>query len=524
MAQAPQSPFKSRLFKAASTNYTEGKALLDLVDRLPVDGDDLKHRRHYLQQALVTFLNGVTSDSDETKCKEEHILDGLSHQLRNLCFEIAHQTTHRTYKSPVQPHQMVLASGNSLSFHYERDLNPAFLEQRLVQEEIKSDDWQGKHLLFASGMTSLLMAVKGCLHFLQPSHRPLKLGMWGGYFETHQLLDLLSNESLEWVEFRQQAALWQALEQGEIDILLIEPVSYTWNLEILDLETLVNSWHSSGTQRPQALIVDASLVHPAFDLHPLLDAIADCPPTIVMQCRSGNKFDQQGLELSNVGMLSVYTPQRPAEIDPAETTSPTAQEVYDVLFRCRRLMGLSLSLEESGRLDMPFFLDAALTRAHAKTVFTNNADLARVTQKVVDQTPDSIFQEVIHPALSEQNQCPWACAPFVVFHLTEGTHDHYVLLLSIVEFERQRQRLLLLPGGSFGFRHHRFEVVWPQGGDYVGVFKVAMGIRRGFSKDGAISLLNHLARFTSYQALADAYPEAAEFARKYLRLQLFRPA
>ncbi|MBE7385610.1 MAG: hypothetical protein F6J95_029955 [Leptolyngbya sp. SIO1E4] len=201
-------------------------------------------------------------------------------------------------------------------------------------------------------MVSLMMAVQSCFREAIPqADKPLKLAMWGGYFETHFLLDILANPGLAWTRLQTQADLWQYLARGEIDILLLEPVSYDWDMEVLDLKQLSTLWHSALPRR------------------------------------------------------------------------------------------------------------------------------------------------------------------LVILHLTEDTAANHALLLAILETERRRRGILLFPGGSFGFRHHRFEVIWIKSNQQVGLFKVAMGARQGDSKDATIRLLKQLASYSSYQELAQSYPEAAQLAR-----------
>lgn len=506
---------ENSLLQTLSQNHAEASALLELIDSLALPDNRLESRCQSLRKTLFGVLAEASSTQGRNSLNTEHQLHQVAHQVRQLCLDIAYQTTTGQYKSPVQPHSVQLASGSQLSYSYERNLVPTALEQRLALEGASLTSWQGQHLLFSSGMASLTMAVQSCFREAVPqAGNPLQIAMWGGYFETHFLLDILANPGLAWTRLQIQADLWQGLARGEIDILLLEPVSYDWEMEVLDLEQLSTLWHSALPRRPQAIILDTTLVNQTFSMQAFLEQLGEHPPRLVIQVRSGMKLDQQGLELSNVGLLSVYTPMLSWHQPGAAAVVPTsALQAGRFLSHARQMMGLGLTLEELACLDVPFFLDSVKTLTYAKSVFANNAALARVVQQTVDSTAHSIIKQVAHPALSAQSHLAWACAPFVILHLTEDTAANHALLLAILETERRRQEILLFPGGSFGFRHHRFEVIWIKSNQQVGLFKVAMGARQGASKDATIRLLKQLASYSSYQELAQSYPEAAQLAR-----------
>ena len=507
---------ENSLLQTLSQNHAEAIALLELIDSLTMPDSSLESRCQSLQETLFGVLAEASSAlGGKNSLNTEHQLHQVAHQVRQLCLDIAHKTTTGQYKSPVQPHSVQLASGSQLSYSYERNLAPTILEQRLALEGTSQSGWQGQHLLFSSGMVSLMMAVQSCFRETIPqADKPLKLAMWGGYFETHFLLDILANPGLAWTQLQTQADLWQYLARGEIDILLLEPVSYDWDMEVLDLKQLSTLWHSALLQRPQTIILDTTLVNQTFSMQDFLEQLGEHPPRMVVQVRSGMKLDQQGLELSNVGLLSVYTPTTGLHQPGSAAVVPTsAQQVGRFLSHARQMMGLGLTLEELACLDVPFFLDSVKTLTYAKSVFANNAELALAVQQTVDSTANSIIKQVAHPALSAQSHFAWACAPFVILHLIADTAANHALLLAILETERRRQEILLFPGGSFGFRHHRFEVIWIKSNQQVGLFKVAMGARQGDSKDATIRLLKQLASYSSYQELAQSYPEAAQLAR-----------
>jgi hypothetical protein len=217
------------------------------------------------------------------------------------------------------------------------------------------------------------------------------------------------------------------------------------------------------------------------------------PPVLVVEMRSALKLDQQGLELANAGVASLFTP--------ASTPTPAA-ETATLLRKMRTITGTGLSLAALAALDAPFALDRAQTRDHARAVFLSNALLA----SVLARRTGGLFARVVHPALAPAPRAPWAQGPFVVCHLAEDTLPHHGLLLAVVESEARRRGLCLARGSSFGFRGHRFETIIPRLSEQRGLFKIAMGARPGPSRDGVIELFTELAAYPDFAALRAAYP------------------
>ena len=58
-----------------------------------------------------------------------------------------------------------------------------------------------------------------------------------------------------------------------------------------------------------------------------------------------------------------------------------------------------------------------------------------------------------------------------------------------------------LKGGSFGFRGHRYEAILPEAGEITPFLRVALGARKGWSRDGVVTLLEEIARAPSIEAL-----------------------
>jgi hypothetical protein len=197
---------------------------------------------------------------------------------------------------------------------------------------------------------------------------------------------------------------------------------------------------------------------------------------------SGLKLLQGGLELSSVGILSVFIPDN-AEI--------SAQELGDRIRKIRTLLGLGLSFADVAVLEAPWVLHRDYTRVYQQALFDNNARLA----SAVASTDPSLFCGIIHPSVLPPGPGP-RDAPYCVFRLRRGDSSAYEKLQARIRDEAIARDILIAEGGSFGFRGHRFEVVKPEDGSEP-FLRVALGRRTGPSLDRIVTLFGELCREAS---------------------------
>ncbi len=72
-------------------------------------------------------------------------------------------------------------------------------------------------------------------------------------------------------------------------------------------------------------------------------------------------------------------------------------------------------------------------------------------------------------------------------------------------------------GSSFGFRTHRFEVIIPNLKQGKGLFKVAMGVREGPTKEYVINLLMRISKYKNLEELKLAYPKVTPINLKDIK-------
>jgi len=434
-------------------------------------------------------------------------LDEMAFELRERWLAIAQAATRGYLMAPPHDQQKFMPSGSRFQFDYERSSRPEILERRGLDGQPPAPGWRGACRLFSSGMSAIAALVNVCCARLKGPmpDAPVQLDMFGGYFETWRLLDTVHDAVLRVEYLKSSAQLNQRVAAGGTDVLVLEPVAYDWDMTVFDRDAFADAWRAAGADHPKLVIVDTSLTGHAFGFDDLVPAFGDSPPWTLVFVRSGLKLDQEGLELSNAGVAHVYVP---------EAGSPVHLErLMERLNVYRSVTGGGLTVNQQAALEAPWFLDFERFRDHAGRVFANNAALARAIE-----LQGGVFARINHPALSAMSETPWAVAPFVVLHLADDNVGRLGKLVAIIAQEARARGLQLDLGSSFGFRGNRFEVIRPlvqirEYGESSGLLKIAMGARPGPSAAAIADLVNEIAAYPDWQALADAYSHVPAYAK-----------
>ena len=369
----------------------------------------------------------------DTPLTAEAILDEAVLALRHVWLEAAASSTSKTYRSPTEGERTITPTGRFHNFGYERDLHPIALETRCAAFFAPPPPgWGHEHVLFSSGQAAM-NAVLALLNARQ--EQALRLRHDGCYFETVDLLGLYRHR------FRTGG-------DEAADIVIAEPLWYDGKaFGETSLKAVAERAISEGTK---SIVVDSTLAGLDDGLNQLLDALGG--PQEVFRLHSGLKLFQAGLELADVGIVSVY-----------------GSDAAGALRRIRTLQGAGLRFADVAALELPLFLDPAPTRHYESAIFAHNAALARAARG--------------NPAFAVAY--PPDPAPFVVFNF--ASPSLYDGLDERLAAEAARRSLLFIKGGSFGFRGHRFETVRPEGKPPF--LRVALGKRAGPSLEGILDLL-----------------------------------
>ena len=108
---------------------------------------------------------GRIIDRASTRQEREHIVRSAGRELRRLWLEASASSASRFYRSPPQAEDTQPATGRSVEFGYERDLQPTYLEERCaIFFGPPPKGWSADHVLLSSGqsaMAAVLHALEG---------------------------------------------------------------------------------------------------------------------------------------------------------------------------------------------------------------------------------------------------------------------------------------------------------------------------------------------------------------------------
>jgi hypothetical protein len=460
---------------AAKTPAAAEPARLECAEMLRL-GEALAAKIPAATALLTAWQNavGALNEDDLPPWQIEAEFDRLALALRRICLGLAHAASDRALRSPRDRDVTVAPDGTPIDFGYERSIEPAALEARCERYAPAPKGWKADHFLFSSGqaaMNALLLALspRGATPTNPPRIRHL-----GGYFETEELVAMLASHGMA----RELA------KDGtdHADVLIIEPVYFDRDAQVhmVDIHGALRAHCASAEGCPSLVIVDTTLAGPCFDLDRMLPQEMACtePARLLARLSSGLKLDQAGLELANVGIVSLYRHE----------TQSFAVDPIEKLKKARVLTGAGLGFDAIGALDAPWFLDRDFARDYAQAVFENNALLAERLAEI-----DGLFSQVSHPALGTGD----ADAPFVLLQLHEDSPENYQRLEEIIAREAKVRQIRFDKGGSFGFRGHRYEAILPEAGEITPFLRVALGARKGWSRDGIVALLSEIARAKS---------------------------
>lgn len=491
------------------------RELIEIAEELMASRPEFGHdARSWFAKARALY-----EQPDVDSFGAERELDALACELRDLWLMSSFNATAPIMKSPPHGDKNCLPSGGQIWFDYERAFKPERLENKLSKSCAVPDGWENAHILFSSAMGALMTIAQvfgARLDGVNPD-KAVRLGMFGGYFETWRMLNYLHDRDLEIAHLDCNTDVQTSVSRGEVDVMLLEPVSYDWDMEVFDIDGFHVAYTTAEENAPRLVIIDTTLVGTHFPLSDFLSGFKGSQPWLVLCVRSGLKLDQQGLELANVGVVDIYVPTNAA-------APITAVDAHYRLMVARTVFGVGLSVNDAGILEAPWTTDQARLRSFSEAVFRNNEDFA---SRVVLQ--GDIFTQLAHPAIHPLHKDhDGAVAPFVMLHLPISQQRSFGHLVAILLYEIDARDLNWQMGSSFGFRGHRFEIIKANvqvrpNKDQYGMLKVAVGSRGGPSIEGILQLVNEIAAYPDWQALKLAYSHVPAYVKGKAGLFVARP-
>lgn len=413
-------------------------------------------------------------DAAQTAVDRERLSEEFGRSLRHLWIEASVASTSQNYRSPPTAQNTRTATGRKIQFGYERDLQPTYLEERCAKFFGEPPEgWTSDNVLLSSGqsaMAAVLHALEGGL--LIGGNRKLSFVHLGAYFETAEIFSLFSS-LLKPVGRAREAV--NAMGKMDADVFIIEPVFCDGEFGSVDVDQVLDQHKRNA--RSRVYIFDTTLTGMSYSLEKDLVRMSELKPPAVFRLVSGLKLLQGGLELSSVGVLTIFTPS---------DATVSANELADRVRRIRTLLGLGLSFADVAVLEAPWFLDREYTRVYEQAILANNARLASAVS-----ANNRLFRQTFHPSILRGCRGPQD-APYCAFRLQEGDAATLNRLEEFLQREIRKRGILFESGGSFGFRGHRFEVVRPEDGSEP-FLRVALGRRPGWSCDQIIALIAELA-------------------------------
>jgi hypothetical protein len=389
------------------------------------------------------------------------------------------------------------------NYIYERVIPPSRLEERCDKRYPKVPGWESRFCLFGSAMGALTILLQVLPRFLRKSGSMPRWDACIGYYETERLMRLHGGRGVYVRSYREPGEVYERVVSGKTDIMLLEPSMYDWNQTVLDPSDVVTAIQKRPQDRPLALVMDTTLLGSLFRMEDLLATIGPSCPLLAIEVRSGLKLDQEGLELSNAGIVRLFGREgKQDEIFAVERW-------HRHMRSARKIFGNALSLDEMTLLDVPWFSDPERVDGYVARVLANNARLAESLAGT-----QGLFDRIAHPCLTESRTWQWGESPFVIchFHDKEDRQANRDLIEAVLFREIERRGLTVFLGSSFGFRHHRFEIVIPEGYERAdkssrSFLKVAMGARQGPSLEGFIGLLRDVGACKDFAALKARFPD-----------------
>jgi len=447
----------------------ETKELFDLADALCA-------RIHTHRNAFRHLIADMRSKFDVTQndVDLERLSENFARSLRQLWIEASVSSTSSNYRSPPTEQETRTATGRNIEFGYERDLQPTYLEERCTKFFAEPPEgWTCDSVLLSSGqsaMAAVLHALEGGSLF--GADRKLSFVHLGAYFETAEIFSLFSS-LLKPIGCGRAAA--DRINKQDADLFIIEPVFCDGEFGSIDVDQILEQHKRNA--RSRVYIFDTTLTGLGYSVEKDLVRMRGLNPPAVFRLISGLKLLQGGLELSSVGVLTVFTPH-----DAAIST----KQLGDRIRKIRTLLGLGLSFADVAVLEAPWFLDRKYASVYQQAVFENNARLAKAVA-----ASNRVFRSAFHPSI--RPDCQGSCdAPYCVFRLQIADPLSFSRLEELLQNEIRKRGILFESGGSFGFRGHRYEFVRPDDGSEP-FLRIALGRRSGWSCDQITNLISEIA-------------------------------
>lgn len=407
---------------------------------------DLQHISIGLNNNIEIEKFNLIENSDlDSLIENESKLEKIGDEIRGTYMLNTYKTTHTYYKSPANKKVIKTLNGNRINLDYERLITYREFENSIVSEDIRN--FSKFNIIYSSAMASII-AIINLIDKVFENKKVISGLVSAGYYET---ITFLQNK-LSRISYQDMNNKYE--NYGQFDFYLIEPVKAKFSLETSDIYEIMTDI-SKFNDKLKFVIIDTSLQGNSFNLDSIIEKINSLDNIIIVNIRSGLKLDQEGMEISNFGIVTYYF---------SKSTKILLESIRLFLEKNRGIYDNSLSYHEVCLLDNNVFLK---NNSYSKLILGNTKKFTQL----LGRYDNKLFKKMFYPNTDEYNYLsPYV---FLQFKDEKSNFSDYQLLLDIVYQEVLDIGLNANIRNSFGFRNISCEVFKLQ--DNKCVFKIAPG-------------------------------------------------
>ena len=343
-------------------------------------------------------------------------------------------------------------------YSYERNISHSLLENSYSSGYIKNS--YNKTVFFNSGIATIFNTLSMLKRIL--NKKQLNVLSHSSYFETSTLHNILMNNI---IDFNSDSF------KDNIDVIFIETIQYDENMQTFNLmENLNFIIEKLDTHKVLFIIIDSTLFRDAKGLNRFINNYLG-NDIIIIEIISLLKLHQFGMEISNVGVATIYSTQ---------TNHKVVDNIAIYLKKMRNVTGSNLSLYEISLLSNEIFFDNDLINLYKNYIYSNSRYFANALKK------GNIITKICYT---------WSldyAAPFIILKNNEYDLQDYIRILSIIKYLIEKEDLNIFMGSSFGFNNTRYELIITNKETKSCFIKIAVGAFDCTAQEKFIIILNNI--------------------------------
>lgn len=370
-------------------------------------------------------------------------------------------------KSPHLDNESSFNSNKNTYFEYERGL-PLDKIEKNWQYDIKGI--ANKTVLFSNGMSAIDSVLRTLIN--TKKKEKVRIVCFCAYFETISLLKLYDHAHLEIIFAETENTLIKFLNNDEVDILFVEPTKYNWSLDKINMPNLLRILKKYKRNKMVYIVTDTTLHGENSIIEECVrSSLVDNRNLLFLDIKSGLKLNQLGLELSNLGIVNIYSNSARYNM---------LLNLADSLKSVRVITGANLSFYELCLLDSKFLGNSQDIKNYQEKIFDNNSFFDNNLKQ------GGCIKKIVFPRGSN-NKLP---TPFLFIHLYNN--DDYEKVMDYIKDSFEKKNIEPPVGNSFGFRETRLELIKTKDEVPTKVIKIACGTYKGASFLLLLNLFNQL--------------------------------